>query len=41
MELAFVAIALVAFAVVSYFFGTDSRNVEEALHDYSTPHASL
>jgi hypothetical protein len=41
MELVFIAIALVAFAVVSYYFGADSRNIEEALNDYSTPHASL
>ena len=41
MELVFMALALVAFAVVSFFFGTDSRKVEEALRDYSTPHASL
>jgi len=41
MELVFIAIALVAFAVVSYFFGADSRNFEEALQNPSAPRSQL
>jgi len=41
MELLFMVLGLLVLAMLSLVFGTDSRNIEEALRDASAPHAQI